>query len=96
MQMQEVPNVTSASGACCKNTTMLISMGLGKEDAVVEKCPGWHYLSTTAEAPKCGGCPPFCPISGRVVLSGLLKAAFVDADNLRKREIAWIGPWTLS
>ena len=50
MQVQEVPNVTSASGACCKNTTMLMSMGLEKR-TLLENSPGWHYLSTTAENP---------------------------------------------
>ena len=50
--MQEVPVVTSASGACCINTTMLMSMGL--EKTLLENSPGWHYLSTTAEAPNVG------------------------------------------
>ena len=53
MQVQEVPNVTSASGACCKNTTMLMSMGLEKR-TLLENSPGWHYLSTTAETPNVG------------------------------------------
>ena len=35
--MQEVPVVTSASGACCINTTMLMSMGL--EKTLLENSP---------------------------------------------------------